>query len=72
MVMACSLMVDFFVLSPKVIDLIVEDSSIWERKPLEKLATSNQLEAFIHKGFWQLTLPSLNVLLNSFNYATFF
>jgi len=43
----------FFVLSPKVIDLIEEDSSIWERKPLEKLATSNQLEAFIHKGFWQ-------------------
>ena len=43
----------FFVLSPAVIDLIEDDSTIWERKPLELLATSGQLEAFIHNGFWQ-------------------
>lgn len=43
----------FFVLSPNVIDLIEEDSSIWERKPLESLAISNQLEAFLHQNFWQ-------------------
>lgn len=43
----------FFVLSPKVIDLIKDDATIWERKPLESLAKSNQLEAFIHNGFWQ-------------------
>jgi glucose-1-phosphate cytidylyltransferase len=43
----------FFVLSPKVIDLIEEDNSIWERKPLETLAQSNQLEAYLHHGFWQ-------------------
>jgi len=43
----------FFVLSPKVIDLIEEDSSIWERKPLETLAQSHQLEAYLHHGFWQ-------------------
>lgn len=43
----------FFVLSPKVIDLIDNDSTIWERKPLETLANSNQLEAFKHIGFWQ-------------------
>ena len=43
----------FFVLSPKVIDLIEDDSTIWERKPLEALATSGQLEAFTHNGFWQ-------------------
>ena len=43
----------FFVLSPKVIDLIEEDSSIWERRPLETLAQSNQLEAYLHHGFWQ-------------------
>lgn len=43
----------FFVLSPKVIDLIEDDSTIWERKPLESLATSGQLEAFTHNGFWQ-------------------
>jgi len=43
----------FFVLSPKVIDLIEDDSTIWERKPLETLAKSGQLQAFMHNGFWQ-------------------
>ena len=43
----------FFVLSPKVIDLIEDDQTIWERGPLEKLAESNQLIAHKHEGFWQ-------------------
>jgi glucose-1-phosphate cytidylyltransferase len=43
----------YFVLSPKVIDLIEGDDTIWERSPLETLATSHQLEAFVHEGFWQ-------------------
>jgi len=43
----------FFVLSPKVIDLIPDDDCIWEREPLEKLADSGQLSAFEHEGFWQ-------------------
>ena len=43
----------FFVLSPKVIDLIEGDHTIWERDPLEKLAESNQLKAYPHEGFWQ-------------------
>ena len=43
----------FFVLSPKVINLLTDDQTVWEREPLEKLAESNQLKAYIHKGFWQ-------------------
>jgi glucose-1-phosphate cytidylyltransferase len=43
----------FFVLSPKVIDLINGDETIWEREPLEQLAESSQLGAFRHEGFWQ-------------------
>ena len=43
----------FFVLSPKVIDYIENDASIWEREPLEKLAEEGQLAAFQHDGFWQ-------------------
>jgi glucose-1-phosphate cytidylyltransferase len=43
----------FFVLNKKVIDLISDDTTIWEREPLEKLATGNQLRAFFHEGFWQ-------------------
>jgi glucose-1-phosphate cytidylyltransferase len=43
----------FFVLSPKVIDLIDGDESVWERQPLERLASSGQLAAYPHEGFWQ-------------------
>tara|TARA_Y100001936_G_scaffold240400_1_gene274812 strand:+ start:31709 stop:32485 length:777 start_codon:yes stop_codon:yes gene_type:complete len=43
----------FFVLSPKVIGLLVGDHTLWEREPLERLAELNQLKAFQHKGFWQ-------------------
>ena len=43
----------FFVLSPKVLDLINHDKEIWERDPLEKLSNSNELMAFRHEGFWQ-------------------
>ena len=43
----------FFVLSPEVIHLIGDDSVIWEREPLETLASQGQLAAFQHAGFWQ-------------------
>lgn len=43
----------FFVLSPKVIDLIDGDSCVWEQGPLESLAKSSELMAFDHDGFWQ-------------------
>ena len=42
----------FFVLNPKVIDLIEADSTIWERRPLEVLAKDGQLQSFFHSGFW--------------------
>lgn len=43
----------FFVLSPEVIPLIQDDSTIWERGPLETLASEGELAAFQHSGFWQ-------------------
>lgn len=43
----------FFVLSPDVIDYIEDDSTMWERAPLERLADEGQLAAFQHTGFWQ-------------------
>ena len=54
----------FFVLSPKVLDLIDGDDVIWEREPLEILAQSNQLKAYPHEGFWQCmdTLRDKNYL----------
>jgi glucose-1-phosphate cytidylyltransferase len=43
----------FFVLSPKVVDYIRDDTTVWEREPMEKLAKEGQLNAYFHKGFWQ-------------------
>lgn len=43
----------YFVCSPKVLDLIEGDATIWERTPLETLARQNQLSAYLHNGFWQ-------------------
>ncbi len=43
----------FFVLSPKVLDYIEGDSTLWERGPMERLAKEGQLSAFLHDGFWQ-------------------
>ncbi|MCG3773727.1 MAG: Glucose-1-phosphate cytidylyltransferase [Nitrospira sp.] len=43
----------FFVLSPSAIDYIEDDTTIWERAPLEKLAEDGQLAAYQHHGFWQ-------------------
>jgi len=36
-----------------VLDYIEGDETIWERKPLERLAAEGQLNAFFHHGFWQ-------------------
>ena len=43
----------FFVLSPKVIDLIEDDSTVWEQAPMELLARNGEMSAFEHNGFWQ-------------------
>ncbi|GAA6619899.1 glucose-1-phosphate cytidylyltransferase [Scytonema sp. NUACC26] len=43
----------FFVLEPEVINLIADDSTVWEQVPLEKLADMEQLSAYKHHGFWQ-------------------
>ena len=43
----------FFVLSPKVMDRIAGDASIWERDPMESLAHDGEISAYFHKGFWQ-------------------
>ena len=59
----------FFVLSPKVIERIDGDDTIWEQEPLKGLASDGELMSFKHDGFWQPmdTLrdkTKLNELLN--------
>lgn len=43
----------FFVCEPSVMNLIEGDETVWEREPLEKLASSGGLYAYKHRGFWQ-------------------
>ena len=43
----------FFVLSPKVLDLVQDDTTVWEHEPLETLAARGELSAYRHRGFWQ-------------------
>jgi glucose-1-phosphate cytidylyltransferase len=43
----------FFVLEPGVLDYIADDSTVWEKEPMENLAAKGQLNAYRHHGFWQ-------------------
>lgn len=43
----------FMVLEPEIFNYLDGDKCIFERKPLEALASEGQLMSFVHKGFWQ-------------------
>jgi glucose-1-phosphate cytidylyltransferase len=43
----------FFVLEPSVFSTIEGDGTIWERQPLESLASRGQLGIYKHHGFWR-------------------
>lgn len=42
----------YFVLEPSVFDYLKDESTIWEREPLEELSKNKQLSAYRHSGFW--------------------
>ena len=56
----------YFVLSPKVINRIKDNSISWEAEPLTSLAKDGELGSFKHNGFWQPmdTLREKNLLEN--------
>lgn len=43
----------FFVCSPKVLDYIETDDTVFEQKPLENLAKEGELYTYRHEGFWK-------------------
>lgn len=43
----------FFVCQPEVLDYIKDDSTIFEREPLENLANEGHLYTYRHNGFWK-------------------
>ena len=42
----------FFVLEPEVFDYIKNDTTIWERDPLEGFPRRHKLAAYKYDGFW--------------------
>ena len=43
----------FFILNHKVLDYIKDDTTMFERQPMSKLANEGKLMAFKHHGFWK-------------------
>ena len=43
----------FMVLNPEVFNYLKDDSTVFEKEPLSKLAEDGQLMSYMHKGFWQ-------------------
>lgn len=43
----------FMVLNPEIFDYIKDDSTVFEKEPLERCAAEGQLMAYRHEGFWQ-------------------
>jgi len=43
----------FMVMEPEILDLLDDDTTVFEGYPLEEAARRNQLKAYRHKGFWQ-------------------
>lgn len=43
----------FFVLSPRALAEVKDDTTVWEQEPLVNLADKGELMAYEHQGFWQ-------------------
>ena len=43
----------YMVLEPEIFDYLEDDSTIFERKPLEQVAAKGELMSYCHNGFWQ-------------------
>ena len=43
----------YFVFNSEIFDYLIDDNSVLEEFPLQKLTTEGQLMAFRHDGFWQ-------------------
>ena len=56
----------YFVINRKIIKLLKDDMTIFEKKPLEKLSKEKNLAVYKHNGFWQCvdSLKDLEVLQN--------
>lgn len=45
--------IGFMVFEPQIFDLIEGDSTVFEKEPINKLVEMGELNAYVHKGYWQ-------------------
>lgn len=43
----------YYVMEPEIFDFIEGDQTVWEDKPMKKLALQVRLNSYKHRGFWQ-------------------
>jgi len=43
----------YMVLEPSVFDYLKDDTTVFEKEPLEALATEGELASYLHTGYWQ-------------------
>ena len=43
----------FMILEPETLDYIENDSTVFEREPMEKIASEGEMVCYRHTGFWQ-------------------
>ena len=43
----------YMVLNPEIFDYMEDDSTVFEKEPLVRLAQEGQLMSYSHKGYWQ-------------------
>lgn len=43
----------YMVLEPQIFDYLEDDTTVFERGPMERLAAEGQLMSYLHRGYWQ-------------------
>jgi glucose-1-phosphate cytidylyltransferase len=43
----------YFVCEPQIFNYLKDDSTIWEKEPMEMIASEGQMQAYKHEGFWR-------------------
>ena len=43
----------FMVMNPEIFDYLKDDTTVFEKEPMQRLAEAGQLMSFRHNGFWQ-------------------
>lgn len=45
--------IGFMIFEPQIFDFIDGDATVFEKEPMNRLVSKNQLAAYTHRGFWQ-------------------